>query len=345
MTVPGAIAADDATGDRWIRSIRWYRTKLDPGQLRRLQQRSNVRGALQALGYLALLGLTAALAFLSAGRWPWWSTVLLTFLHGSCYAFQINAVHELVHGTVFRTAALNQLFLRIFGFLGWINFPLFAASHARHHQFTLHPPDDLEVVLPVTFGWREFLRTGFVDPSYLKRMLLEALRISRGQFRGEWERALFPDSAPERQRAPIGWARALLVGHATIVIGSILIAWSGYPRMLMLPVLVTCGKCYGGWLFLACNNTQHIAVQGNVADYRLCCRTFTLNPFVRFLYWQMNFHTDHHMYTQVPCYRLARLHQAIEHDLPPAPRGILAVWREIAASQPRGLPVPERPVL
>lgn len=66
-------------------------------------------------------------------------------------------------------------------------------------------------------------------------------------------------------------------------------------------------------------------------DFRLCCRTFTLNPVLRFMYWQMNYHTEHHMYAAVPCYNLGRLHRLIEHDLPPTPRGLVGVWREINA--------------
>jgi fatty acid desaturase len=45
----------------------------------------------------------------------------------------------------------------------------------------------------------------------------------------------------------------------------------------------------------------------------------------------MNFHTEHHMYAAVPCYRLGKLHHLIRHDLPPTPHGIAAVWRDIAA--------------
>ena len=40
---------------------------------------------------------------------------------------------------------------------------------------------------------------------------------------------------------------------------------------------------------------------------------------VRFLYWHMNYHIEHHMYAAVPCYRLGRLHRAIRHELPPLP--------------------------
>ena len=68
----------------------------------------------------------------------------------------------------------------------------------------------------------------------------------------------------------------------------------------------------------------------NVDDYRLCCRTILLNPFVRFLYWHMNYHTEHHMYAAVPCYKLGKLHKAIQADLPNCP-GLFAAWKEIIA--------------
>jgi fatty acid desaturase len=131
------------------------------------------------------------------------------------------------------------------------------------------------------------------------------------------------------------WARLLLTGHAAVVIGSLGAAAAGHPRFLMLPVLTTFGKGYGGWLFFLCNSAQHIGLKDNVADFRLCARTIVLNPVARFLYWNMNFHIEHHMYTQVPCYRLGALRRAIQHDLPAAPLGLLATWRQIATIQAR----------
>jgi fatty acid desaturase len=56
-----------------------------------------------------------------------------------------------------------------------------------------------------------------------------------------------------------------------------------------------------------------------------------VNPVVQFLYWHMNYHTEHHMYAAVPCYNLGALHRAIAHELPPCPRGLRATWEEIAA--------------
>ena len=71
-------------------------------------------------------------------------------------------------------------------------------------------------------------------------------------------------------------------------------------------------------------------LQDNVADFRLSTRTIILNPILRFLYWHVNFHIEHHMYAAVPCYRLGRLHKLIRQDLPPSPRGLIATWRGIS---------------
>lgn len=295
--------------------------------MKSLHQRSDWRGLLQTLSYLGVLALTGAAAIYAAGRVPWPAVVAIIFLNGMGYAFLINGVHELGHGTVFRTKALNGFFVRILAFLGWINFEMFNESHIRHHRYTLHPPDDLEVVLPLHILVRNFFLEGFVNPKLFYSTLMGTIRIARAQFRGEWELRLFPASDPARRKRPVNWARTILVGHGLIL------AVSCYFHLWLLPVVTTLAPFYGSWLFFLCNNTQHIGLQDNVPDYRLCCRTFTLNPLVRFLYWHMNYHTEHHMYAAVPCYHLGRLHRLIKHDLPLCPHGLLATWKEIAAIQ------------
>jgi len=317
----------EALEEKKSRPISWYRTPLKPEVLKKLHERSDFLGLLQSVGYLGALVLTGGTALYSFYHWPWWATVLLVFLHGTCFAFQINAVHELGHNTVFKTQWLNALFVRIFAFLGWINFEMFNTSHARHHRYTLHPPDDLEVVLPIKIMVKNFFQTGFVNPLGLRWAVKEAIRIARGKFCGDWEMVRYPESEPALRRPPVLWARTLLIGHGVIVIVSLCF------QLWLLPVLITFAAFYGGWLFFLCNNTQHIGLKDNVPDFRLCCRTFILNPFARFLYWHMNFHTEHHMYAAVPCYKLGKLHRAIKHDLPHCPVGIVAVWKEIASIQ------------
>ena len=319
-------------------SVKWYRTPVDPVELKRLHRRSDLRGFAQTFGHLGLLALTGTLAFYAAGHWPWPVVAGLVFLHGTFYAFLPNGVHELGHGTVFRTKWLNALFDRVLSFLGWINFELFEASHIMHHRYTLHPPDDQEVVLPMRVMVKHFFLQSFVNPASLLQTIKSTIHVARrrlhtnvagAELNDGWMLKLFPASEPEKRRKPVRWAQILLAGHALILVTSI------YFHLWMLPLLTTFAPFYGAWLFFLCNNTQHIGLQDNVPDFRLCSRTFTMNPFVTFLYWHMNYHIEHHMYAAVPCYHLAALHARIRHDLPPCPHGLLATWQEIAAIQKR----------
>lgn len=310
-------------------SINWYRSPLPPGAMKMLHTRSDVNGAIQTLGFLGIWTCTAALSLYSFGHWPWWATVLALFGHGTVGSFFVNAMHELGHGTVFKTKWLNVFFCHICSFLGWLNHEMFQTSHTRHHRYTLHPPDDLEVVLPLRLMIKHFLHSAFIHFHGMRWSLLETIRIARGNFRGEWEATLYPEGQPELRVAQIRWARCILIGHACIFIVSMIMGW------WLVPVVASLSMYYGCWLFFLCNSSQHIGLQDKVGDFRLCCRTFTVNRFVQFLYWDMNFHIEHHMYAAVPCYNLKKLHDLIAFDLPPSPHGLYAVWKEIAEIQAR----------
>jgi fatty acid desaturase len=138
-----------------------------------------------------------------------------------CWAFLINGFHEFVHNSVFETKSLNWFLARVFAFLGWLNPYEFWASHTEHHKYTLHPPDDLEVVLPVDLSLKSFLKTGFINPVGLWQTLSKTIRIARGKLQGPWENSLFPDDDGREKRSLVRWARLLLAGHATIILVSI----------------------------------------------------------------------------------------------------------------------------
>ena len=168
---------------------------------------------------------------------------------------------------------------------------------------------------------------GIFNPAGIWWTVSTTWRIAQGKFKGEWELKLFPPGSPQGASA-IRWARVMLIGHGLII------AVTVYFHLWILPFLTTFSAgIFGSWLQAICNNTQHTGLQDDVDDFRLCCRTFTLNPFVQFLYWHMNYHIEHHMFAAVPCYRLGRLHRLIKHDLPPCPHGLVATWKEIIAIQ------------
>ena len=310
------------TGAKAI-SIPWQQVPIDKDSLRVLATRSDLKGLLQAGSFLLLLCFTAAASFYSWSHLPLWVFVLVLFVHGTFSCFLHNGFHELVHGTVFKTKALNTAFRFVYGFLSWNSHVYFKASHVRHHLSTLHPAGDREVVLPIRLHLRNFLLAGFVDIVGFSTVMRDTARLCIGRLRGEWETALFPESERDDRRRLFRWARILLVGHAAIV------AVSLASGIWLLAVVTTFARFYGWWLQWLCNNTQHIGLQDNVDDFRLCCRTIRLNPFLQFMYFHMNYHIEHHMYAAVPCYNLGKLRREIRSQMPDAPRGLIPAWTEI----------------
>eukprot|EP01130_Rhizamoeba_saxonica_P002658 TRINITY_DN1241_c0_g1_i1.p1 TRINITY_DN1241_c0_g1~~TRINITY_DN1241_c0_g1_i1.p1 ORF type:complete len:298 (-),score=29.85 TRINITY_DN1241_c0_g1_i1:36-929(-) len=195
-------------------------------------------------------------------------------------------------------------------------------SHQEHHKFTLNPPLDMEVELPFPITLTGFLKIAVLHPMQISFTSIRYnWKLANQVFEGKWHNYIF--EGQQSRFFVFNWSRLLIVGHMVVLLTSL------YYRSWIVPVLVSFNQCYGSALFYLCNNTQHVGLQVNVQDFRLCCRTIYLNPVVRFLYWQMNYHIEHHMYAGVPCYNLHKLHAYIQHDLPPTPNGLIDTWFEI----------------
>jgi fatty acid desaturase len=53
-----------------------------------------------------------------------------------------------------------------------------------------------------------------------------------------------------------------------------------------------------------------------------------MNPVSRWIYWNMNYHVEHHMFPMVPYHALPRLHALIKRrPAPPNPRSSTATAR------------------
>jgi fatty acid desaturase len=113
-----------------------------PAQIhRRLSIRENPAGFRQALGMLAIALGTGATAFILWRTGHGWLALLALIAHGNVCSLFNCGIHELAHGTVFRSRSLNRFFLALYGFLHWTNARSVAARHRGHHTSTLHPED------------------------------------------------------------------------------------------------------------------------------------------------------------------------------------------------------------
>ena len=98
----------------------------------------------------------------------------------------------------------------------------------------------------------------------------------------------------------------------------------------VLPLILTFFPFIGNWGSYFVSLPQHCGLRENVPDFRKNTRSMTLNPVAEFLYWHMNWHTEHHMYAGVPCYNLKTLAREIADDMP-EPRTLVGAWREMRA--------------
>ena len=80
------------------------------------------------------------------------------------------------------------------------NYVHFQESHRRHHQSTLHPPDDLEVTLPITWKLKPLVLSLVFDPRGLYWLPIGWVNAVRGKLEGEWNNRILPVDGPSRRQ-------------------------------------------------------------------------------------------------------------------------------------------------
>lgn len=321
--------------------VRWYRCPIDPTRLRNLSQRDDKKGWIQAGGHFLIYLFFGALVILFWAQAQWLAfTVTLWCLGFVATYFAGTAPHELGHGTVFKTRYLNRVFLYLFSLISWWDPFDYASSHTYHHRYTTHPEADRENVLPLEPSlhpllllrlmtinlWskpaRNFSKGGFFWTVYL------TVRAAFGWPQRhmdipsqEWLQALHTDQ-PHAHRQSVWWSRILLAFHGSVFLIAIITGFWVLPLVLTLPSFIA---GIGSYLT---GVPQHCGLRENVTDFRKNTRSMKINPVLSFLYWRMNWHTEHHMYANVPCYNLKALADEIKHDMP-EPRTLIGAWREM----------------
>ncbi len=291
--------------DRGLASAEWYHTDVDRKVMKALMKRSDGPAIRDTLIWLCLLVASGAGVIV---LWGSWWVLPFVLIYGVLYGSACDARwHECGHGTAFKTAWMNDAVYQFASFLVMRNPVTWRWSHARHHTDTvivgrdaeiavMRPPDLLKVVLNFV---------GVFDVWYS----MKALLLNVGGVLQEHELSFVPE--PEQGKAVAAARVHVVIYAATIVAAIVLGSW--------LPLILIGGpRAYGCWHMLMTGLLQHGGLADNVTDHRLNSRTVLMNPVSRFIYWNMNYHVEHHMFPMVPFHALPQLHALIKHDLPAA---------------------------
>ncbi|MER8436553.1 fatty acid desaturase family protein [Mesorhizobium sp. M1312] len=299
-----------------LAAAEWYHTDVPRKRMKELMQRSDgpaIRDTIIWLGALILSG--------AGGAWFWatWWCVPFFFVYGVLYGSSTDSRwHECGHGTAFRTQWMNDAIYQIACFMIMRNPVTWRWSHTRHHTDTIIVGRDPEIAVMRS---PDLLRValnffGIVDAWHaMSDMVRNAAGIiSRA------EKTFIPE-----QEQP----KAIRIARIWTAIYAATIALALYSGSFLPLMLVGLPRLYGAWHHVMTGLLQHGGLAENVIDHRLNSRTVYMNPISRFIYWNMNYHVEHHMFPMVPYHALPRLHELIKHDLPAPTPSILAGYREM----------------
>ena len=306
-----------------LASAEWYHSDVPRMVMKDLMQRRDGPALRDTAIWIGLLLVTGVGGVLLWGSW--WAVPVFA-VYGVLYGSACDSRwHECGHGTAFRTPWMNDVVYHIGSFMVMRNPVSWRWSHARHHTDTIIVGRDPEIAhfRPPQLMLAALHFIGIPD-IYLHFRVLA--RNAAGIITPD-EAVYIP--AAERTKA-IFWARV----HMAIYAGAVLAA-TGTGSILPL-MLIGGPRIYGTWHMVMTGLLQHGGLAEDVLDHRLNSRTVLMNPVSRWIYWNMNYHVEHHMFPMVPYHALPRLHALIKVDLPaPDPsiaaayaRMIRALWRQ-----------------
>ena len=310
-----------------LANAEWYRTPIPRAKMKELMKRSDGPATRDTFLWFALLALTGGLG---AYFWGSWLCVPFFFVYGVLYGSAGDSRwHECGHGTAFKTQWKNDAVYQIACFMMTRNPVVWRWSHSRHHTDTIIVGRDPEII---TMRPPDVLRVAgaFIGIPDGLLQLRDMVRHSLGRLTDNEK-----DFIPEAERTKVaGVARVWLAIYAWTVM-----ACFGTGSILPL-MLIGLPRFYGAWHHVMTGLTQHIGLAEDVLDHRLNCRTVYMNPFSRFVYWNMNYHVEHHMFPMVPYHALPQLHATIKADCATPYSGFWQTYREIIATLRRQLKDP-----
>ena len=300
-----------------LAAAEWYHSDVPRKEMKALMQRADGPAIRDTV---ILFGVMVASAGAGIALWPSLWSLPFWLIYGVLYGSAMDSRwHECGHGTAFKTPWMNNALYQLASFCMVRNPVTWRWSHARHHTDTVIVGRDPEIAImrPPEFARLIANVFGLVDAwNGWRRMLYNAVvGVDRE------EASFIPDTVqPKVVRVARVW-----VAIYAVTLGAAL--WMGS----ILPVmLIGLPRLYGAWHHVMTGLLQHGGLADNVTDHRLNSRTVLMNPVSRFIYWNMNYHVEHHMFPMVPYHRLPELHARIRHDLPaPNPSiaaGLAEMW-------------------
>ena len=289
------VIASADTDETTIDAARNVRDIVGRKRLRELMARRDGPGLVFLAGHVGLLGVTGALLWMSLGT-PW--VVATTFLHGIVIVHFFAPFHECTHYTAFKSRWLNTAVAWFTGLVLMLPPLVFRYAHADHHTYTQNIRRDPQMI-PMGETLPGYLYYASSIPYFISN-LGALVNQTFGRLTEEELRAV-PESARSavQREAVIFWAVYLGLAGISLWLGTwaVVIYWL-IPRFVGEPVM------------RIIRMSEHVGC-ARVPDMLQNSRTVEASAPVRWLAWNMPYHTAHHAAPQVPFHALPDLNAVL----------------------------------
>lgn len=294
----------------------WYTTDIPREKMKELLVRKNGPAIRDTAIWFALLISSGICGYLLWGTW--WAIIPFA-IYGVIYASTSDSRwHEASHGTAFKSDWMNNALYEIASFMVFRESTPWRWSHNRHHSDTIIRGRDPEIVVP---------RPPDLWGIFLSFFALRSIRI---EFKKMLMHSVGKLTVAERTYIPAReHGKVFFKARIYVLLYVSVVALAVYTHSMLPLMYVILPTLYGSWLMPLYGYTQHAGLAENVLDHRFNCRTVYMNPINRYLYWNMNYHVEHHMFPLVPYHALPELHELMKHDTPKPYNGIIETFREI----------------
>ena len=282
-------------------------------KLKPFLKRNNINGLIHLGMHLGLIFLSGILIYISTNLFI---KILIMIAHGSFIAFLYAGLHECIHKSAFKNKLLNEVIGYSIGFVLLRSFLNGRYRHMAHHTFTQHPEKDPDKV-DFPSSYLEYLKhvTSF---SVWVRIIENLLRHSLGKVNASEQ-----DYIPKSEiRSLIFESRMMLTGYFLILVFSIYFNSTFFLIYWLIPRIL-------GEPFLRLVRMVEHTGKDETADMIHNTRTSFPSAFLKFLYWNMPYHVEHHLYSSVPFYKLPKFHKLIKPHTDEVEPSIFSVHIEI----------------
>ena len=303
-------AQTERAREQGLISAEWYKPPVPRERMKELMTRSDFPALWHALLWFSLIGASGVVAYLV---WPTWWALPAFFVYSTIVVGSADARwHECGHRTAFKTEWLNDGIYHFAAFMLLREPVTWRWSHTRHHSDSIIVGRDIEILT-------------HRPPSFVQLFLLlfNLMQLNPkggpGTLRNTFTHALGRKTFPESDFVPESeWPKVFWVARVWALLWAVVVALAIIFETILPLLYVGLPSFAGLWLVVFFAITQHSALAEDVLDHRLNSRTVYMNPVFRFLYLNMNYHIEHHIFPMVPYHALPALHEEVKAHLPEA---------------------------